>query len=297
MGLKYARAPADWTDEATLSFNNTPVVESDAIASFILEDSDQTIAAKALQETAFLTDNLRIEKNLQSKIKNLERENRDLEFFASAVSHDLQSPLRTIRGFLTLLQNKHGGDLDLEGQKYVSYTIDGAARMQQLITDMLSYSRAVSRELEYYETDMMEILSDVCADLQADLAASGGEIFVNMLPTLAVDPSQIRQVFYNLVCNALKFRKKDVTPVVNISAKRVSGKWVFAVADNGIGFDPALTSHLFQPFRRLVSKEKYPGTGIGLAITRKIIERHGGQIWAEAVPGEGATFLFSLPSH
>ncbi|HMF32590.1 MAG TPA: PAS domain S-box protein [Candidatus Lokiarchaeia archaeon] len=243
-----------------------------------------------------LTLRKREEEDLRLLNAELQRSNQDLEAFAYAASHDLQAPLRTIAGFLTLLQRRYGSRLDEKGNELVERSVGATGRLQQLVMDLLAFSRAASRELELQEVPMADIVKDILSDLHADLEASGGTVTLDRLPTLAVDRTQVGQVFRNLISNAIKFRREGVPPEVNVSAKNENHEWVFDVNDNGIGFDPSLSGKLFQPFKRLHTAEEYPGTGIGLAIAKRVVERHGGRIWAESKPGVGSTFYFTLPT-
>jgi PAS domain S-box-containing protein len=242
-----------------------------------------------------LTSRKREEEHLRELNTDLERSNRDLEAFAYAASHDLQAPLRTIIGFLTLLQRRYGTLLPEKGNELVDRSVGAADRLQHLVLDLLAFSRAASRELDVKESNLNDLVSEIVADMHADLEASQGKIDFEQLPALAVDRTQLRQVFHNLLANAIKFRREGVPPEVSVSVESTPGEWIFAVKDNGIGFDPALMSKLFKPFKRLHTDDEYPGTGIGLAIAKRVVERHGGRIWAESEPGMGSTFFFSLP--
>jgi light-regulated signal transduction histidine kinase (bacteriophytochrome) len=225
---------------------------------------------------------------------DLERSNSDLEQFAYVASHDLQEPLRMVASFTQLLGQRYRGKLDADADEFIAYAVDGAHRMQVLINDLLVYSRVGRKDLDQQPTDCMQILELVEKDLQSAIEESGAEITFSTLPIVRVDPRQIRQVFQNLLANALKFRGTHA-PRIIVSASKAGAEWVFSIQDNGIGIAPDQCRRIFEIFQRLHSRAEYPGTGIGLAICKKIIERHGGRIWAQSEPGSGTTFFFTLP--
>lgn len=228
-----------------------------------------------------------------ARAEDLSRSNRELEEFAYIASHDLQAPLRRITGFAQLLSKRYKGKLDAEADDFISRITGSTDRMQRLIQDLLTYSRAGTRELVPARTDLNALMRTVLADLDAQRKEAGGEIVVEPLPAVTADPDQLSRLLQNLIANALKFRG-DKPPVVRVSARRAGDEWVFAVADNGIGIEKKYAGEIFKMFRRLHSAAAYPGTGIGLAIARKVVERHGGRIWVESEPGKGATFYFTL---
>ncbi len=227
--------------------------------------------------------------------EELRRSNEELESFAFAASHDLQEPLRKIRGFSELLAEHCDGRLDEESGRYIGLIVDGAVRMQELIDGLLQYSRAGRGELRRVPVDMNRALESALSDLEFALKDSGAQAAADPLPTLPADPALVESVFRNLVGNALKFRGKEL-PRVHVGARRRGGEWEFAVRDNGIGIHPRDYDKLFRPFQRLHSRKEYPGTGIGLALCRKIMDKHGGRIWVESEPGRGTTFRFTLPA-
>ena len=236
----------------------------------------------------------RAEKVLAKQLKELERSNDELTRFAYVVSHDLQEPLRSIGGFAKLLATRYGGKLDDRAEKYITYMVDGVDRMSRLISDLLSYSRVGTGERVFEPVDTGEIVSKVMDNLQAALEQSRGQVIPIDLPSVMGDGPQLMQLLQNLVGNALKFRG-DQPPRVVIKAEVQGDRWRFDVADNGIGIPPEKQSEVFQIFRRLHSKDEYPGTGIGLAVCKKIVERHGGEIWVAAEESRGTTFCFTLP--
>ncbi|MBF0499457.1 MAG: hypothetical protein HQM09_04965 [Candidatus Riflebacteria bacterium] len=235
------------------------------------------------------------EEVLRKTVHELERSNADLEQFAYVASHDLQEPLRMIGSYVQLLQRRYKGKLDSDADDFIEYAVNGAKRMRNLINDLLAYSRVVRRRKDFEPTSFEEILKQVEADLRLAVQASGGSITHEPLPTINADPVQIAQVLQNLIGNALKFHG-DRPPKVHIEAKKENAEWVFSVRDNGIGFEAQYADRIFVIFQRLQGGEKYPGTGIGLAICKKIMERHGGRIWAESTPGEGSVFHFAIPA-
>ncbi len=231
---------------------------------------------------------------LQQTAAELERSNRDLEQFASAVSHDLKEPLRAVAGYAALLQKRYGGSFDEKAEAYLAGTVDGAGRMQRLIDDLLSYSRVGSRGGELKPTDAAAALTAAVANLRVVVEESGVVVTHDRLPTVRSDASQLVQLFQNLIANAVKFRGAG-TPRIHVGATHDAGEWRFGVRDNGIGIEQRFRERIFEIFQRLHPRSAYPGTGIGLAICKRIVERHGGRIWVESEPGQGATFFFTIP--
>lgn len=247
-----------------------------------------------------ITERLRAEAALRQTLADLNNRNRELQDFAFIASHDLQEPLRKIRAFADRLQQRHAEGLAAEARDYLDRTSQAAARMQVLIDDLLAYSRVAARGKPFKPVDLGQVLAGVLDDLEAALESSGGRVVVpGPLPTLEGDPTQLRQVFQNLLSNALKFRSPDRAPVVTITAEPSPAEdgpgWILRFEDNGIGFEPRHAEKVFGPFQRLHARQEYAGTGIGLAIVRRIVERHRGLIHAEGRPGEGATFVIRLP--
>ena len=242
-----------------------------------------------------ITDRKRAEKEREELIQELERSNRELQQFAYVSSHDLQEPLRTITVYAQLVQNRYQGKLDEKGAKYLTYMFNAATRMSSLITDLLAFSRVGSRVEPFQPVEMESVLNDVLTNLKVTIEESGAEITHDPLPQVEGDRGQLTQLLQNLVANGLKYQKKEAAPRVSISVERLDDEWLFGVHDNGIGIDPQFYDRIFIIFQRLHKREEYSGTGMGLAICRKIVERHGGRIWVESRPGEGASFYFSLP--
>jgi light-regulated signal transduction histidine kinase (bacteriophytochrome) len=225
----------------------------------------------------------------------LARSNADLEQFAYVASHDLQEPLRMVASYLQLLQRRYQGHLDADADEFIHFAVDGATRMKGLINALLEYSRVRTRgrPLELVDADLA--LDQALHDLSLAVEDSGALVSREPLPTVLADGRQLGQVFLNLIGNALKFHG-DAPPRVHVCAERADGQWRFAVRDNGIGLDPEFGERIFGIFERLNAGATYPGTGIGLAVCKSILERHGGRIWVESQPGAGATFFFTLPA-
>ena len=220
--------------------------------------------------------------------------NAELEKFAYVASHDLQEPLRMVASYTQLLARRYQGKLDADADEFIAFAVDGASRMQQLIQDLLSYSRLATQgqQLELIESQVA--CNTAVMDLRLSIEDSGAVVNIGTLPTVRADPAQLAQLFLNLIGNAIKYRNEH-TPEIQVAARAESGRWVFSVQDNGIGIDSRYHSRIFEMFQRLHPREKYSGTGIGLAICKKIVDRHGGRIWVESRPGHGSTFLFTIP--
>ena len=241
-----------------------------------------------------ITARKRAEEQLRLTLADLERSNKELEQFAYVASHDLQEPLRMISSYTQLLAQRYGSQLDEKARRYVNYTVDGVIRMQALINDLLAYSRAGTRGRPLAATDTHAVLGEAIRNLAAMIAESRAIITNDDLPTVRADATQLVLVFQNLLANAIKFRR-DEPPRVHVSAQDRGPEWVFAVKDGGIGIEPQHAERVFVIFQRLHTRTEYPGTGIGLAVCKRIVERHGGKIWFESKPGHGTTFFFTLP--
>jgi signal transduction histidine kinase len=232
---------------------------------------------------------------LDERAKDLARSNSELQQFAYVASHDLQEPLRMVASFTQLLAKRYSDKLDDDARDFINYAVDGATRMQTLISDLLSYSRVGTQGKALQQTRCDDALDHALRNLKFLIEESGARITREPLPVALADSIQMSQLFQNLIANAIKFRGKDA-PKVRISAARNSGTWTISVRDNGIGIHPEYADRIFVIFQRLHTKAEYPGTGIGLAVCKKIVERHGGRIWVEPNPDEGSTFYFTLPA-
>jgi light-regulated signal transduction histidine kinase (bacteriophytochrome) len=250
-------------------------------------------AKEALE--AEIAERKRAKDELNRTIEQLQKSREDLSQFAYAASHDLQEPLRAVRGFVELLQRSYQGKLDATADEYIAFAVDGAARMQRMIDDLLSLSRVATHGKPFEPVDCNRALDQAMAKLETAITQHSATVTRDPLPTVTADPRQLVQLFGSLVDNAIKFRS-DQPPRVHVSARRAGQEWVFSVRDNGIGIDPKYAERIFIIFRRLHEPEKYPGTGAGLALAKRIVERHGGRIWVESEPGKGATFCFTIPS-
>jgi light-regulated signal transduction histidine kinase (bacteriophytochrome) len=231
---------------------------------------------------------------LAQRSEELARSNAELEQLAYVASHDLQEPLRMIASYLQLLERRFNDKLDDEGREFMGFAVDGAHRMQALIDDLLTYSRVGTRAVSLQPTDSGKVAAMVLHGLQVAIRETGATVDCGPLPVVAADPVQLAQLFQNLVANAIKFHG-DAPPEIRIRAQEQEGAWCFSVQDNGIGIAPEYFDRIFVMFQRLHVRREYPGTGIGLAICKKIVERHGGHIWVESVPGQGTTFRFTIP--
>jgi len=223
----------------------------------------------------------------------LARSNEDLERFAYVASHDLQEPLRMVASYTQLLARRYGGRLDSDADEFIGYAVDGVNRMRELIDDLLTYSRVGREGRERGPVDLGRVFARTLSNLQVILEESQGIVTRDELPTVDGDEPQLIQLFQNLIGNALKFRGAE-TPRVHVGVEKGDDGWTLSVSDNGIGFDPAHHERAFTVFQRLHNRRDYPGTGIGLAIARRVVERHGGRIWAESELGKGSTFRFTL---
>ena len=236
------------------------------------------------------------EDELAKASEDLLRSNHELELFAYVASHDLQEPLRMVASYTQLLQRRYQGKLDATADEFIHFAVDGAKRMQAFISDLLQYSRVGTRGKTFAPVDLNEVARRIQANLRIAIEESGTQLTTDPLPTLAGDDLQLTQLFQNLVSNAIKFRNKDQPPRIQISARQEGEHWQFSVADNGIGIAPEYFEKIFVIFQRLHTREEFTGTGIGLALCKRIVERHGGRIWVESEPGRGTVFYFTIPA-
>ncbi|MGD0919605.1 MAG: ATP-binding protein [Thermodesulfobacteriota bacterium] len=242
-----------------------------------------------------VTERKRAEEALKEKTEELARSNRDLEQFAYVASHDLQEPLRMVTSYVQLLARRYKGKLDSDADEFIGFAVDGATHMWKLINDLLTYSRVGMGGKELEPTDCETILNQSLNNLKVAIEEKGAVVTHDPLPTVMAESPQLGQLFQNLIGNAVKFRGNE-PPRIHVSASRNGNGWTFSVRDNGIGIAPEYTERIFIIFQRLHNRKEYPGTGIGLAICKKIVERHGGRIWVESEVGKGATFYFTLPA-
>lgn len=236
----------------------------------------------------------RAEEATRRQAEELARSNSDLEQFAYVASHDLQEPLRAVSGYLQLLERRYRNKLDADADEFIRFAVDGATRMRQLINDLLSYSRVRSRRSPSEWLDANEVLEGTLKNLEAMIAESAAVVTHDHLPTVYADRQQLGQVLQNLVANAIKFRGA-ASPRIHVSAQRGKDEWEFKVQDNGIGIAPEFHERVFDVFQRLHGRDEYDGTGIGLSICKRIVERHGGRIWVRSALGQGAVFHFTIP--
>ncbi len=259
-----------------------------------LRDAGGTVTGY-VKITRDLTSRKQWEDEIRRFAEDLKRSNQELEHFAYVASHDLQEPLRTVSSFSQLLARRYQGKLDSDADEFITFIVEGATRMQTLINDLLAFSRIGTRGNPFAPVACEAILKAATENLDVAIAESGVVITHDPLPTLVADQTQLTQLFQNLFGNAIKFRRTEETPRIHVAAKRENGAWQFGIRDNGIGIDAQYFDRIFVIFQRLHGRLEYPGTGIGLAICKKIVERHGGRMWVESEPGRGSTFHFTIP--
>jgi len=249
------------------------------------------LVLRIVSEERALTE--RLQEQLQRERELKERQQK-LEQFTYAASHDLQEPLRMVSSYLSMIDRRYGEDLGEDGRELLEFAVDGADRMREMIDALLEYSRVETEGQPFERVDLEAVFEDVRRDFGVKIDETDAEITVGSLPEVEGDPGQLRQVFGNLLDNALEYSGDD-PPRVHVDAERSDAEWIVSVRDEGIGIDPDHTDRIFEIFQRLHSHEEHPGTGIGLALCRGIVERHGGDIRVESEPGEGSTFSFTLP--
>ena len=259
----------------------------------VLERTRDLKTSNALLEME-IVERRRAESVLAQQSAELARSNSELEQFAYVASHDLQEPLRMVASYVQLLERNYKKLFDAKGEEYIAYAVDGAKRMQILINDLLAFSRVGNQGNDFALTDCAAVVGLAINNLQKAIQESGATITCDPLPTVLADNVQLLQLFQNLLANAIKFRAEQ-SPEIHITAKHDAGIWQFAVKDNGIGIEPRHFDRIFLIFQRLHNRRLYPGTGVGLAICKKIVDRHGGTIWPASEPGNGTTFFFTLP--
>ena len=259
----------------------------------VTEQRQTQNALKKINETLEEQVKERTQELSKSNIE-LERSNKELEQFAYVSSHDLQEPLRMVTSFTQLLERRYKGQLDNEADDYIEFIVEGAHRMKYLIDDLLAFSRLNTQAKELESVELENVIDDVLSNLSVTIKENKACITYDPLPTVNADKTQMMQVFQNLIANAIKFQGSN-PPKIHISAHKDEKEWKFAVTDNGIGIDPEYQKQIFEVFKRLHTREEYPGSGIGLSVSQKIIRRHGGNIWVESELGKGSTFYFTIP--
>jgi light-regulated signal transduction histidine kinase (bacteriophytochrome) len=251
--------------------------------------------SSALQDSLLLQKHRQTEEILIKQAEELTRSNEELQRFAYVASHDLQEPLRTVTNYVQLLARRYKGKLDPDADKFINFAVDGATRMYALINDLLTYSRLATQGQPFELTDCAMVMDRVLDNLKLAIEETKADISVDNLPVLMIDGVQMIQLLQNLIENAIKFHRQNVPPKIHVHAEMDKDEWLFSVQDNGIGIEPQYFEQIFVVFRRLHNRDKYEGTGIGLAICKRIVERHGGHIWIESEPGKGSTFFFTIP--
>jgi light-regulated signal transduction histidine kinase (bacteriophytochrome) len=256
----------------------------------------QLDAPVLIRSVRYAMERNRHEEELLKVTENLKRSNSELERFAYVASHDLQEPLRNIISFSQLLARRYEGKLDKDADEFISYIVEGGKRMQNLVNDLLEYARVETRGAPLESTDCRKVFDTAIRNLYNQIQVNQAVITAGALPVVKADPVQLGMVFQNLIGNAIKFRKDNEPPRVEVAAEKMGKLWRFSIQDNGIGIDSSFYTRIFEIFQRLHTREKYPGTGVGLAVVKKIVERHGGKIWVESELGKGSTFYFTLPA-
>jgi signal transduction histidine kinase len=266
-----------------------------AVSGRHLGPDDLALVSELASTAALAVANARLYRHAQRANQALERSNADLEQFAYTASHDLREPLRAVAGYAQLLKARYGSRLDQDADEYMTFMVDGAKRLQVLTDDLLAYSRVDNEPLKRAPVDLAKLTEQVIELLAAPIAERSARIDVGQLPTVEGDEAQLQRVLQNLVANAVKFTEAGRPVEVELSAQRDQRAWRVSVADRGIGVDPAGADQVFQMFKRLHTRQEYPGSGIGLSLCRRIVERHGGRIWFEPRPGGGTSFHFTVP--
>ena len=281
----------DETIELRLITSSGETIWTDTFGVLVTDTEDKI---RGLGIARDITDRKRAEEQLRKRSEALERSNKDLEQFAYVASHDLQEPLRMIGSYVQLLAQRYKGKLDADADDFIGYAVDGANRMQKIIIDLLAYSRVGTHGNPFEPVDSEFVLLQTLKNLQIAIEETNAVITYDPLPTVIADTTQLSQLFQNLIGNAIRFRSQQ-QPQIHISAKQNEYEWIFSVRDNGMGIDQQYSERIFVIFQRLHDRAEYPGTGIGLAICKRIVERHSGQIWVESEEGQGSVFYFTIP--
>ncbi len=294
--------PAWAKREGMVAFAGYPLLVDDRLVGVLAMFARSVLPEETLSALGSIADMIaqglmrrRAEQELEERVKDLARSNTELEQFAYVASHDLQEPLRMVASYNQLLARRYQGKLDQDADEFIGFTVEGVTRMQRLINDLLAYSRVGTRGRDFDQVELETVLQVTLRGLQSAIAEAAANVTHDPLPGLRADELQMTQVFQNLIANAIKFRATE-PPRIHIACRQPdAGYWLISVRDNGIGIDPQYFERIFVIFQRLHPREKYPGTGIGLAICKKIVERHGGKIWVESSPGQGTTISFTIP--
>ena len=260
----------------------SPIKNKDGVITHFVALKEDVTALKLAEEA------------LKRHTEELERSNRELEQFAYVASHDLQEPLRIVAGYVQLLSRRYKGKLDEKAEEFISFALDATKRMQALISDLLAYSRIGAGGKDFGSVDMEKVLDSTLLDLNPALSERGAEVTRSPLPSVKGDEPQLKRLFQNLIGNAVKYCSE--MPRIHVSAEKKADSWLFSIRDNGIGIAPRHHDRIFQIFQRLHAKNEYSGTGIGLAICKKVVENHGGRIWVESEAEKGSTFYFTIPT-
>ena len=284
--LEKVSRDGQWSGELSHRCRNGSCIIT--LSRWVADRDEQGHVTRILESNNDITERVRVQEEVR-------RANQDLEQFAFTASHDLQEPLRSIKIYSQLLAREFGGSLHPEAQKYMEYLRWGATRMETLVRDLLAYTRAGSFEEPAAPVDANEALQAALLALSGAVTDSHARVTSDALPSVQVHATHLQQLFQNLVGNSIKYRSPERIPEVHIAAQRQNGYWVFAVSDNGIGIDPEYKENIFGLFKRLHTSDEYSGTGIGLAICQRIVDRYHGRIWVESEPGKGSTFRFTLP--
>ena len=280
-----------WTGELTHTTKDGKEIIVESRQQLIKDASNNNIV---LETNRDITERKKTEKKMNKTMGELERSNQELERFAYVSSHDLQEPLRMITLYSQLLERRYRDSLDSDADDFIEYIVENAKRMKQLIDDLLSFSRVNTDVKDFENVNLETVLDSVISSLAMSIEEFNINITHDPLPSLLADSTQMVQVFQNLLINAIKFRGEE-PPEIHISAEKGEMEWIFSISDNGIGIKPEHQKQIFEVFKRLHTREEYPGTGIGLSICQKIIRHHGGRIWLESELGKGTTFYFTIP--
>jgi PAS domain S-box-containing protein len=290
--LEIAETEGRYSEEGWRVRKNGSKFIADVIITAIRDDSGKLQGFAKI--TRDITERKQAEERLKATLMDLERSNKELEQFAYVASHDLQEPLRMVSSYTQLLAQRYEDQLDDKAKKFINYAVDGALRMQRLINDLLAYSRVSTQGKTLKTIDSHSALGEALHSLAAAIEENQAIVINDDLPVVCADATQLSQLFQNLIGNAIKFKSADL-PRIHVSACDIGREWRFSVKDNGIGIDKQYAEKVFVIFQRLHTMREYPGTGIGLAICKSIVERHGGRIWFESELGKGSTFYFTLP--